>query len=92
MAAYAAGRVSLPRVTGDQVHAGTPVARLADARPGDLIFIPGGGGTMASPGHVGLFIGNNLIVNAPHTGDVVKLTAATGWAGDIAAIRRIVPS
>ncbi len=31
--AYRAAGVGLPRVTGDQVHAGTPVATLAEARP-----------------------------------------------------------
>jgi cell wall-associated NlpC family hydrolase len=91
MAAYRAAGVTLPRTTYDQVHAGTPVASLAEAHPGDLIFIPGSDGTVTSPGHVGLFIGDNLILNAPHTGDVVKLTAASGWASEIAAIRRIVP-
>ncbi|MGH3433849.1 MAG: C40 family peptidase [Thermocrispum sp.] len=88
--AYRAAGVSLPRVTGDQVHAGTPVANLAQARPGDLIFIPGSRGSMTNPKHVGLYLGSGLLVQAPQTGDVVKLTAASGWAGQIAAIRRIV--
>jgi len=91
MGAYRAAGIGLPRVTGDQVHAGTPVASLADARPGDLIFIPGSDGTMAVPGHVGLYLGSGLLVQAPHTGDVVKISPAWG-ASQIAAIRRIVPS
>jgi cell wall-associated NlpC family hydrolase len=94
-AAYRAGGVSLPRTTGQQVHAGTPVAGAADLRPGDLIFIPGGDGSMSDPGHVGLYIGSGLIVQAPQTGDVVKISpvfGASGWANQIAAIRRIVPS
>jgi cell wall-associated NlpC family hydrolase len=90
MGAYRAAGVNLPRVTGDQVHAGTPVASLADARPGDLIFIPGSGGSMTNPGHVGLYLGSGLLVQAPHTGDVVKISPAWG-ASQIAAIRRIVP-
>jgi cell wall-associated NlpC family hydrolase len=88
--AYRIGGITLPRVTDDQQHAGTPVASLADVRPGDLIFIPGSDGTMADPGHVGLYIGRNLIVQAPHTGDVVKLTNLSTWANQIATIRRIV--
>ncbi len=89
--AFRAAGVSLPRVTSDQVHAGTPVASLAQARPGDLIFIPGSGGTMTNPGHVGLYLGSGLLVQAPHTGDVVKISPVWG-ANQIAAIRRIVPS
>lgn len=92
MAAYRAGSVSLPRVTGDQVHAGTPVAGLGDLKPGDLIFIPGSGGSRDQPEHVGLYIGDGLLVQAPNTGDAVKLSAVAGWASDVAAIRRIVPN
>jgi cell wall-associated NlpC family hydrolase len=91
MAAYRAGSIGLPRVTGDQVHAGTPVVGLADLKPGDLIFIPGSGGSRDRPEHVGLYIGGGLLVQAPHTGDVVKVSAVSGWANDVAAIRRIVP-
>jgi cell wall-associated NlpC family hydrolase len=91
MGAYRAARLNLPRVTGDQLHAGTPVATLAQARPGDLIFIPGSDGSMTNPDHVGLYLGSGLLVQAPHTGDVVKISPAWG-ANEIAAIRRIVPS
>jgi hypothetical protein len=90
--AYRAGGVSLPRTTGEQVRIGSPVAGLADLRSGDLIFIPGSDGSAAIPGHVGLSIGSGLLVQAPHTGDVVKLSAVSEWADHITAIRRIVPS
>jgi cell wall-associated NlpC family hydrolase len=90
--AYRAGGVSLPRNTWEQVNAGTPVAGAADLRPGDLIFIPGGDGSMSNPRHVGLYIGSGLIVQAPHTGDVVKISSLSGWANQIAAIRRVVPN
>jgi cell wall-associated NlpC family hydrolase len=87
--AYRIAGIRLPRVTGDQQHAGVPVAGLADIRPGDLIFIPGSAGTMSDPGHVGLYIGHGLLVQAPHTGDVVKLTKVSAWANQIAKIRRV---
>jgi cell wall-associated NlpC family hydrolase len=91
--AYRHGGVSLPRTTDQQVHAGTAVTGgAANLRPGDLIFIPGGDGSMSDPGHVGLFIGSGLIVQAPHTGDVVKISSLSGWANQIAAIRRVVPN
>ncbi len=88
--AYRTGGITLPRVTDDQQHAGTPVASLTDLRPGDLIFIPGSDGTAADPRHVGLYIGRDLIVQAPHTADVVKLTNVSAWVNQIAAIRRVV--
>jgi cell wall-associated NlpC family hydrolase len=88
--AYRAGRLILPRTTDDQQHVGTPVANLADIRPGDLIFLPGSDGTMDDPGHVGLYIGQGLLVQAPHTGDVVKLSHVAGWQNQIATIRRVV--
>jgi cell wall-associated NlpC family hydrolase len=48
------------------------VASPALLLPGDLIFIPGSDGNMSDPGHVGLYIGQNLIVQAPRTGDVCQ--------------------
>jgi cell wall-associated NlpC family hydrolase len=41
-------------------------------RPGDLVFFNG-------LGHVGIYIGGNQMIHAPHTGDVVKISALTGW-------------
>jgi cell wall-associated NlpC family hydrolase len=85
--AYRHGGISLPRVTNDQQHVGTEVASVADLLPGDLIFIPGSDGSMSDPGHVGMYIGGGLLIQAPHTGDVVKLSPV--WQ-EIATIRRVV--
>ncbi|MGC9667422.1 C40 family peptidase [Planosporangium sp. 12N6] len=89
--AYRAAGIGLPRTTHEQVHAGTPVGSLADVRPGDLILIPGSDGTRDDPGHVGMAIGSGLLVQAPQTGDVVKVSKLSGWVSEVAAIRRIVP-
>jgi cell wall-associated NlpC family hydrolase len=93
MAAWAHAGIHIPRVTTDQVHTGMAVASLADMQPGDLIFIPGSDGTMAAPGHVGMYIGrggdgNQYLVQAPHTGDVVKVSPVRSWSQEIAGIRR----
>ena len=56
----------LPRVASDQQHVGTYVSR-ADLKPGDLVFF----GDPAH--HVGIYVGNGNMINAPHTGDVVKV-------------------
>jgi cell wall-associated NlpC family hydrolase len=90
--AYRAAGITIPRVTTDQVGAGTSVPGPADLRPGEMIFIAGSNGTREHPRHVGMFIGSGLIVQAPKTGDVVKISKLSGWLNQIAAIRRIVPS
>jgi len=86
--AYHTAGVSLPRVTSDQAHAGTAVNGTGSLRPGDLIFISGSDGTAAQPRHVGLYLGQGLIVHAPETGRDVEITRLSGWRNQIAAIRR----
>jgi hypothetical protein len=61
--------LTLPRVTGAQQAAGLAVYDLAHAQPGDLVFF----GRPVS-GHVGIYLGNNQIIHAPRTGDVVKVS------------------
>ena len=86
--AYRHAGVSIPRTTTEQVHAGIGVSAI-DVAPGDLVFIPGSGGTRSRPGHVGMYLGGGLLVQAPHTGDVVKITPLSRWQNQIAAIRRV---
>ncbi|WKU03426.1 C40 family peptidase [Micromonospora sp. HUAS LYJ1] len=90
--AYQAAGISIPRTTSDQVHAGTAVTNPQDLRPGDLLFIPGSRGSASRPGHVGMYLGQGLLVQAPHTGDVVKISRLAAWLPDLAAARRIIPT
>lgn len=76
-AAYASAGVILPRTTYLQVRIGTPVASIADAAPGDLIF------PYANLQHVVMYLGNNEIVEAPHPGKDVQVVAYYGAAGGI---------
>lgn len=91
LAAWAQGGIALPRTTYYQVDVGTPVGSLDAMTPGDLIFIPGSDGTTANPGHVGMYIGavdgTQYLVNAPQTGDVVKVATVSSWASEIVNIR-----
>ncbi|MEW2398701.1 NlpC/P60 family protein [Streptomyces sp. NPDC046862] len=64
-AAWKAAGVDLPRTTYDQVNAGRTVA-LADARPGDLVFF------YDDISHVGLYIGNGMMIHAPKPGAYVR--------------------
>jgi cell wall-associated NlpC family hydrolase len=59
--------ISLPHYTGDLWAGGVPVGR-GDLQPGDLVFFYG-------IGHVGIYIGGDQFIHAPHTGDVVKISS-----------------
>jgi cell wall-associated NlpC family hydrolase len=71
MYVYAQVGVSLPHYTGAQWAMGTPVSR-EQLQPGDLVFFNG-------LGHMGIYVGGNSFIHAPHTGDVVKISSMTGW-------------
>jgi cell wall-associated NlpC family hydrolase len=78
---YADLGIDLPRVSAEQARAGTPVASLAEARPGDLI-------AFGSPvDHIGIYAGDGMMVVAPRRGDVVKVQKVYR---EPTAIRRIV--
>jgi cell wall-associated NlpC family hydrolase len=87
--AYAAGGVPLPRTTFALVNVGTPVYSLTALRPGDLLFTAGVDGSAAYPGHVGMYIGDDLVLQAPDVGDVVQLNPLSSWASQIVAMRRL---
>jgi len=63
--------VSLPHHAASQYGLGTPVSR-SELQPGDLVFFNG-------LGHMGIYIGGNQMIHAPHSGDVVKISSLTGW-------------
>ncbi|MGW3596026.1 C40 family peptidase [Streptomyces sp. NPDC005167] len=82
---YKAAGVTLTRTTYTQVKEGKPVS--VDAlQPGDLVFTEG---TAKVPEHVGMVVGQGLIVNAPHSGDVVRLATLASWKPQILAARRV---
>jgi cell wall-associated NlpC family hydrolase len=70
--AYAQVGVRLPRVTYDQVRVGIPVGSVAAVAPGDLIFTRGDV-PVRDFGHVAMYVGDGMEINAPHTGAVVSL-------------------
>jgi cell wall-associated NlpC family hydrolase len=74
-AAWAAAGVSIPRTTYEQ-WATLPHIPLADLQPGDLIIYDG-------EGHVGMYVGNGYIIDAPSTGlDVERIPMDTPWYAD----------
>jgi peptidoglycan DL-endopeptidase CwlO len=86
--AYRAAGVSIPRVSRAQWGAG-PHVQVDRLLPGDLIFYADNPGDPATIHHVGMYIGNGLMVHAPHTGDVVRV--ASIWRESYAGATRIVP-
>ncbi|MFE2965348.1 NlpC/P60 family protein [Streptomyces sp. NPDC059340] len=64
-AAWKAAGVDLPRTTWDQVNVGTTVP-LSDIKPGDLVFF------YDDISHVGLYIGNGMMIHAPKPGAYVR--------------------
>ena len=79
--AYAqAGHPGLPHYTGDLWNSGTRVSSTSELAPGDLVFFN-------SLDHVGIYIGGGQFVEAPHSGDVVKVTSLASRSDYIGAVR-----
>jgi len=70
-AAWAAAGVSIPRTTYEQVAA-LPSVPLSAIQPGDLLFFDG-------DGHVGMYVGGGMLIDAPQTGSFVEKVALAGW-------------
>lgn len=88
MAAYAEAGVSLPHYSGAQVAYGSPVDWRNEAiKPGDLIFLESyvGSGII---NHVGLAISSTQWIQAPRTGDVVRVGNIPSVR--VIAVRRII--
>jgi cell wall-associated NlpC family hydrolase len=74
---YAAAGVGLPRTAHTQYYAGPRVPGGEPLQPGDLVFY----GTPAFVHHVGMYLGEGRMINAPRFGRPVQ-TAWYRWAGD----------
>lgn len=74
--------IALPRTSEEQATVGQAVPSLNQAQPGDLVFY----GSPAE--HVGIYIGNGEMINAPHTGTDVQVDPV----GNPTSIRRVLPT
>jgi cell wall-associated NlpC family hydrolase len=79
--AWAKAGVSLTHFTGAQWRETTSVA-ASQARPGDLVFF------YSDLHHVGMYVGNGMMVHAPHAGDVVRMRRISEYGAPLAGYRR----
>jgi cell wall-associated NlpC family hydrolase len=72
-AAWASAGVSIPRTTYAQWTGLSVAVPRADLQPGDLVYFNG-------EGHVAMYVGGGLMIDAPRTGEQVRLLPlSTGW-------------
>lgn len=81
--------IAIPRTSEEQARFGSAVS-ASDLQPGDLVFSAGSDGTAASPGHVGMYAGGGQVIEAPHTGAVVRFTALSAFGAT--SYRRVLGS
>ena len=65
---FKAEGIDIPRVSQDQQKFAKPISMI-EIKPGDLVFNKPSDST-----HVGMYIGDDMYIQAPHTGDVVKIS------------------
>ena len=80
MYVYAQLGISLAHLTYTQWDETQPIAQ-SQAQPGDLVFFNG-------EEHVGIYLGGGQMVDAPHTGAVVRTESIYGF-GSIDGFRRV---
>ena len=78
----------LPRLSADQAKAGTPVASMAEAKPGDLIAWDNSSRNNGAD-HIAIYVGDGKMIEAPRTGLNVRIVDVPTTPD---YIRRIVPA
>ena len=79
MWAYQQVGISLPHFTVSQYNSGVHVSRN-DLEPGDLVFF------FPNISHVGMYIGNGMMIDAPNFGEDVKVQPIY-WSAFVGAVR-----
>ena len=83
--AYARAGISIPRNSRAQ-YAALPKVSSDDLRAGDLVFWGSDSDNPSTIEHVAIYLGNNKVVQAPQSGDVVKVSTMW-WGGYVGAVR-----
>jgi peptidoglycan DL-endopeptidase CwlO len=69
MTAWAYAGIAIPRTSEEQW---AELPHVSTLEPGDIMVFNGAG-------HVGIYVGNNELIDAPHSGLDVELVSFTGW-------------
>jgi cell wall-associated NlpC family hydrolase len=69
--AWAAAGVSIPRTSYEQMSE-LPAVSTSELQPGDILGFIGNG-------HVGIYVGNGYLIDAPQTGENVEKVRLAGW-------------
>mgnify|MGYP001191499620 CR=1 FL=1 len=77
--------IESPRAVSDQMRQGTPVASLAEAKPGDLLVSFGGN-------HISIYLGDGKAIDSPVPGKTVQIRDAWEQQSNLTSIRRIIPA
>ncbi|WP_405575563.1 NlpC/P60 family protein [Streptomyces sp. NBC_01167] len=85
--AYAQAGIRLPRTAAQQYAASKPV-KPGQVRPGDLVFY---GSSATSIHHVGIYVGNGWMIDAPRPGTRVRYSPMDTMP-DLFAVGRPVPN
>jgi cell wall-associated NlpC family hydrolase len=83
---YGKSGIRIPRTTYTQWQAGHAVPH-GQLQPGDLVFFRGSDSKGGLPGHVGVYIGNGKMIDAPHTGSSVRIESIDSFGGYMGARR-----
>jgi cell wall-associated NlpC family hydrolase len=85
-AAFAAAGIHLPRVAQEQYDAGPRLPPPSPLEPGDLVFF---GSSPQAVDHVGIVVDTGEMVDAPHTGAVVRVEPI--WSSGFVGATRPAP-
>jgi hypothetical protein len=84
------GVKNVPRTSEEQYAWATKIS-ASQLQPGDLVFAQFPGDN-ASPGHVGVYVGNGQIESAEDPAHGVADSSLSGWAGNIVGYGRVPSS
>lgn len=84
-ATYAIGGIALPHNAAAQWYSGTHIP-ADQLQPGDLVFFATNLNDPSTIHHVGIYIGNGQMIDAPHTGAAVRIDSYS-WPDYVGAVR-----
>lgn len=79
--------IQIPALTFTMRKYGQQITDYNNLQPGDMIYTHGSQGDF---GHVGYYIGNGQVIDAPHTGAVVRQSPLSDWLPRIQGANRLI--